>query len=471
MPEIAHAESGHPTENELQNETLGDTVAGEASVPSRAFAGSVSVIRPRGEGNNDLGRGDSLRGIQEARGSSIVVTEQNGRKCDVDSRCDQENGDLALAEIKNYVKNEQVPIDDRVFTYLSKPGGFIDCVLVQNQPSVRRIESQMGDYEVESPPAEDPDNSSEGEEQKELNASASLCPRGTVPIPRLTVERVAKSGSLDAFLAKTRRVKPIDPNGSGAYAIGHEYAKVDIWQNIRGAKGNFNIWSPFVASSGEFSLVQTWIVRGNDSDKQTLEAGLQVYEDLYDDRDVHLFIYSTRDGYENSVHPGCYNNSCNDFVQTSNAYTIGGAWSTTSSTGGAQYTIELKWYRSRTGNWWLAVGNRWMSYYPRHLFDQEGLASNADRASFGGEIYSSSVGSHTHTDMGSGAFANLGWQQAAFVANIETRATGSNTFATVPISSTYVTDSSCYSVEVGPSGSSWGTYFYYGGSGKNSSCP
>jgi len=66
--------------------------------------------------------------------------------------------------------------------------------------------------------------------------------------------------------------------------------------------------------------------------------------------------------------------------------------------------------------------------------------------------------------MGSGAFASAGWQQAAYQHNlfyIDTSGTG------VSSSLTPVTQSStCYSIDVTPSsGGSWGSYIYFGGPG------
>ena len=69
-------------------------------------------------------------------------------------------------------------------------------------------------------------------------------------------------------------------------------------------------------------------------------------------------------------------------------------------------------------------------------------------------------------------FQHVGWQHAAYTRTLEYRSTGS-VWADIPYASisTYVTDASCYSVDLNNGSSPWNTNFYFGGSGYNASCP
>jgi len=200
-----------------------------------------------------------------------------------------------------------------------------------------------------------------------------------------------------------------------------------------------------------------------------VETGWQVYRDLYGDWRAHLFIYFTPDNYGSG---GCYNLSCRGFVQVNNTVYIGDGFTVYSSDGGPQYWIKLLWYKDGTeGHWWLRYGDTWVGYYPRTLFDDNGLRNEADRIDFGGEIVNTRTDNrHTRTDMGSGNWPYQGYGYAAYqrglryvdTSNFYQRATGLNRS---------VTNRMCYDLDLLSSSGSWEEYFYFGGSGLNTSCP
>src|SRR5208337_1734516 len=88
---------------------------------------------------------------------------------------------------------------------------------------------------------------------------------------------------------------------------------------------------------------------------QTLECGWQVYPAMYGDAKPHLFIYWTADDYNTT---GCYNLTCNAFVQTGTAYAPGMALSPTSVSSGAQYVIELAYGTPEAAGGFTSMGHR-----------------------------------------------------------------------------------------------------------------
>jgi hypothetical protein len=224
-----------------------------------------------------------------------------------------------------------------------------------------------------------------------------------------------------------------------------------------------------VEKADEFSLSQIWVTRGSGADLETVETGWQVYRDLYGDWRAHLFIYFTPDNYGSG---GCYNLSCSGFVQVNNTVYIGGGFTQYSSQGGPQYTIKLLWYKDGTeGHWWLRYGDTWVGYYPRTLFDGNGLRNDANYIDFGGEIVNTRTDNrHTRTDMGSGHWPYEGYGYTAFQRGLRYVDT-SNFYQRATGLTRSVTNNMCYDLSLYSSSGSWEEYFYFGGSGYNTSCP
>uniref|UniRef100_A0A453RGT3 Neprosin PEP catalytic domain-containing protein n=1 Tax=Aegilops tauschii subsp. strangulata TaxID=200361 RepID=A0A453RGT3_AEGTS len=121
------------------------------------------------------------------------------------------------------------------------------------------------------------------------------------------------------------------------------------------------------------------------------------------------------------------------------------------------------------GHWWLELGpGVVVGYWPSGLFTH--LAHHARMVQFGGEVVNTRPpGSHTATQMGSGHFPGEGFDRAAYFRNLQVvdwdnniiRASGLKLLADHP---------GCYDIQGGFNGR-WGTYFYYGGPGRNVKCP
>lgn len=358
-------------------------------------------------------------------------------------------------------------------------GETIDCVDVYSQPALRR--AGMKDHKIIFEPRNKPPQAQEMSKGEEIDEdkipkqlyqlTGETCPEKTFPMTRLTMETLQRFETLDDFFKKrfTLIEKPFSGGGGSSGSSTHEYAHarrtVDNW----GAESVLNLWSPFVDETDEFSLSQIWVVRGSGSNRETVEGGWQKYYDLYGDWRSRLFIYFTPDNYGSG---GCYNLSCGAFVQTNSSVYIGGGFTNYSSVGGSQYKIKLLWYKDGPdGHWWLRYGNTWVGYYPRSLFDSNGLRNLGERVDFGGEIVNTSPGgAHTHTDMGSGYWPYQGFGYAAYQRNIQYVDT-SNYYRRATGLSESRTNSDCYDIDLHETSGSWGVYFYFGGSGHNTNCP
>ena len=230
------------------------------------------------------------------------------------------------------------------------------------------------------------------------------------------------------------------------------------------------MWSPYTEQSNEFSLSQMWVVRGAGSNLETVEGGWQKYRDLYGDYRPRLFIYFTPDNYGSG---GCYNLTCGAFVQVNGSVYIGGGFTNISSHPhpSAAWEFTLRWQRhGESGNWWLKYGNTWVGYYPRDLFDNNGLRPRGALIDFGGEIIDRQPGGqHTRTDMGSGHFPGDWFGYAAYQRQIRGISTSNVWIIRLTLNASR-TDANCYDISVHSSSGSWERYFYFGGPGYNNHC-
>ena len=276
------------------------------------------------------------------------------------------------------------------------------------------------------------------------------------------------------MLPAMRGLAPVDdPREIALPAVDqHKYAYATQSATCYGTEGNINAWPVYVEWSDEFSLGQLWLVRGSGAALQTLEVGQQTYKDLYGDWQPHLFTFYTTNNYtQQGDNMGGYNESVAGWVQYATTIHPGALSSPLSQFGGAQYQMALK-IQLWQGNWWLRVNGTWIGYYPASLYSTTGLRSQADRLDWGGEIVDS--GAHpgtTETDMGNGHWPYEGWQHCAYMNNLRYQSATNGTMT--DYNGTGVAPMpNCYDIETHMnSGTSWGSYFWWGGSGRNSGCP
>ncbi|KAK4763420.1 hypothetical protein SAY86_009188 [Trapa natans] len=351
-------------------------------------------------------------------------------------------------------------------TIQSPDGDVIDCVLSDQQPAFDHPKLK-GKKLLDPPvrPKGHTHNRRNPENFQLWGASGESCPEGTIPIRRTTEQDMLRASSVGRFGRKVARHVRRDTSSSGhEHAVG--YASGDQYY---GAKASINVWAPRVSNQYEFSLSQMWVISGSfGDDLNTIEAGWQVSPELYGDSYPRFFTYWTTDAYQAT---GCYNLLCSGFVQTNSRIAIGAAISPTSSYSGGQFDISiLIWKDPKHGNWWLEFGSGTLvGYWPSELFTH--LRDHASMVQFGGEIVNSqqSSRSHTGTQMGSGHFAVEGFRKASYFRNLETVDWDNNL---IPLQNLRVLADhpNCYDIRGGIN-KVWGSYFYYGGPGRNVRCP
>ncbi|KAK7853108.1 hypothetical protein CFP56_036864 [Quercus suber] len=194
------------------------------------------------------------------------------------------------------------------------------------------------------------------------------CPKGTIPIRRITrkellgaasIEHFGREGPRSSFVANTTNnqsshfvyrnngtevnVFPL-PDHSTSYLITLGYSYV-------GARGNINIWNPRVQSPDEYTTAQIWLKSGPGDSFESIEAGWML------------------DSYQKT---GCINLICSGFDPNQK-------------------------------RWWLKFGDDVIGYWPFEILTY--MQQKAVLVQWGGDVYSKNVKGvkpHTTTAMGSG---------------------------------------------------------------------
>ncbi|XP_054811313.1 uncharacterized protein LOC129312663 [Prosopis cineraria] len=361
----------------------------------------------------------------------------------------------------------------------SSDGDIIDCVLISNQPAFDH--PGLKNHKIQRRPNFHPEGRRIVDENKvgsnskpmsQLWQNSGNCPKGTIPIRRTKEDDVMRASSIEQFGKKKHQNIPQPSFAQSQSELvtqnGHQHAIVYVQgDKYYGAKATINVWKPDVQQPNEFSLSQIWLLSGTfGKDLNSIEAGWQVSPDLYGDNNTRFFIYWTSDSYQGT---GCYNLFCSGFIQTNNEIALGATISPLSGYGGSQYDITiLIWKDPKQGNWWMQYGNNQvLGYWPASLFPN--LSDSATVIEWGGEVVNSeSNGQHTTTQMGSGHFPEEGFGKASFFKGLQVVSEDNQLVPPSGIA-TYTDQSNCYNVKSGSS-SSWGSYFYYGGPGRNPNC-
>jgi hypothetical protein len=340
-------------------------------------------------------------------------------------------------------------------------GSYVDCVTVATQPGVRA----QGITRLATPPAPSVlggTATSKGTPslltlgRTDRFGHAVSCPVGTIPMLRMSLDRLTRFPTLAAYRAKPSTgaarartgaaTAQLDPDDR-RYAEGIEHI------DNHGANSWLNLWNP----DANFSISQQWITAGFDTQHQTIEGGWIKYPARFGDKSV-LFIFTTPDNYRTQ----CYNLECGKFVQTNRKWVLGGPWPRYSTLGGTQYGFQMQWKLSG-GNWWLFLQTTGafeaVGYYPASAFNGGALTNGAQVTEFGGETGPTTT---MWPPMGSGRPAGDGYGQAAFQSLIFY--TGTNDVGHWSTLEPHQDWPSCYTIAPGFS-SDWGTYFYFGGPG------
>ncbi|CAN6373651.1 unnamed protein product [Urochloa humidicola] len=366
-----------------------------------------------------------------------------------------------LREVRSFLRR----VNKAPVTSIQSPDGdIIDCVPISKQPAFDH--PLLKNHTIQMHPSYHPyGDSNIAPPITQTWHENGKCPENTIPIQRIKEEDVLRASSVNLYGKKRPDdLQKFHPNSSAT--SGHQYAVASSPAgNYYGTKITINLWKPTVESTQDFSLTQLWIDAGSNNDINTIEAGWQVYPYLYGDANPRLFIYWTRDAYQKT---GCYNLGCSGFVQTNNQIAIGGTLAPQSVYGGSQYEIcFLVWKDPNSGNWWMKLGGTNVGYWPSCIFTH--LQKSASNVQCGGEVASFENG-QTSTQMGSGHFPVEGFRKASYIRNIQ-YIDSSNYLRSAKGLSLVTPAPNCYNAKSGTSSNDWGTYFFYGGPGRNPNCP
>lgn len=377
----------------------------------------------------------------------------------------------AFAEMKTHILNlydkTEVP-----HSFMDESGAIIDCIPIEQQPALRGSSGaipkapDLPHHGVAGAPQgerkDSPIASPLGPDRKDQHGNVMHCPPGTIPMRRITLEDMSRFESVRDFFRKGPRQSERPPQPIIAPGVPATHRWAHGFQNVSNGGGHswLSIWDPQIGPNQVFSLAQHWYVGGSGANLQTVECGWQVYpQRLSGDTQPHLFTYYTADDYATT---GCYDLTCNAFVQTGTSYFPGMVLRPWSVIGGPMYIIELSYWHN-SGGWWLYVngqsGKDAIGYYPDKLFKGGALASHATEIDYGGEV----VGTTSFPPMGSGQPANAGWLKAAYQHNIGYWTPQGG--AMVQASLTPVQGLPCYTAKVEVAGSPWAETLWFGGPG------
>lgn len=364
-------------------------------------------------------------------------------------------------------------------SFMDESGAIYDCIPIEQQPALKGSRGSVpkapdappaaptGPHAARGPHEEWKDHliaSPLGTDLKDQHGNVMHCPAGTIPMRRVTLEDLSRFPTLRDFFRKGPRGAGRPPRASEPPTVPATHRWAHAFQNVNNGGGHsyLNLWDPPIGPNQIFSLSQHWYVGGSGANLQTLECGWQVYPGRLGDTKAHLFTYWTADDYNTT---GCYDLTCSAFVQLSSSFAPGMVLSPTSVVGGSQYIMELAYWHTG-GRWYLyyngTSGSNAIGYYPDTLFKGGALASHATEIDYGGEV----VGTTSFPPMGSGHFANEGWQKAAYQRTIGywTPLGGAMINASLTPSQSWP---NCYTAEVVKYAAPWFETLWYGGPGGN----
>jgi neprosin-like protein len=383
---------------------------------------------------------------------------------------------------------------EAVHSFMDENGSVFDCIPIDQQPALREKTAAGVAKPITLPAATEPRGAAHtrkeadtrktyrvtqlGAKREDQAGNRMQAPSGTIPMRRLTIQNLTKFKTLRNFFEKSpygsatpphaNGAKPLSPRSKGApsaaiQAVQATHRWAHAYQNVsnRGGHSFLNVWDPPIGPNQVFSLSQHWYVGGSGGGLQTAEVGWQVYPQMYGNTKPVFFIYWTADDYQTT---GCYNLTCTAFVQTNGSWAIGGALSPSSTPGGRQFEIDVSFYLVN-GNWWLYVGGgaaaNAIGYYPTSLYRNGALASQAAEIDFGGEV----VGTTSWPPMGSGAFANQGYQHAAYQRDVRYFPSGGGNVAASLTAA--AASPACFTATVTSFNPPWNETLFFGGPGGN----
>ncbi len=387
----------------------------------------------------------------------------------------------AFADMRSYVLDMYQGVVVKQ-SFVNGENHYFDCVTTESQPSLHYLKDKTPasppvPAAPPKPPAE-PDGATEQARTDVAQArqetgfdkygNAMSCPQGTIPMHRISIERLTNFATVKDFLAKGPDGAGRAPDTTkGTQALGQRhYGHGYQFTPNFGGQSILNLWDV----DSFFNISQHWYVSPYGfTSLQSVEGGTIDYPRGFGNRAV-LFVYYTPDNYLS----GCYNLSCRGFVQVNNNGGLGNYFQRYSIAGGVQIELQMQW-KFVNGNWWLylyrgtvadAVG-----YYPGSAYGSGPLSvGSATSVDYGGEVLADPSGSGPYwSKMGSGFVPSTGFGWVAYQRNIflilQNYASQWTYLNAVSTSSPVY---NCYQVLYydAPSGGSYTSHIYFGGAGS-----
>ncbi|XP_018482156.1 uncharacterized protein LOC108853209 isoform X1 [Raphanus sativus] len=374
-------------------------------------------------------------------------------------------------------------------TIKSEDGDIIDCVDIYKQhafdhPALRNHKIQMKpSVEFGKTKTTIPNNGTSKPITSQIWSKSGTCPKGTIPVRRVSREDIIRASSPSHFGRKTPRRYDFLDNALKhkgnfnitAERLGQPLPKdrseailIALGYNYVGAQSDINVWNPPGVQYNDYSSAQIWLLAGLSDQFETIEAGWVVNPHVFGDSRTRLFTYWTNDSYATT---GCTNLLCSGFVQTTTSFALGAAVEPVSTQSSDQYHITVSMFLDPyTQHWWLTCGNNVLGYWPGNLFTY--LKHSATAVQWGGEVYSADVrkNPHTKTTMGSGRWASYRFGESCFHTNVRIK-DYSLQIKYPEYLSEYSDEYDCYSTKLDRETYMSEPMFFFGGPGQNRFCP
>jgi hypothetical protein len=386
-----------------------------------------------------------------------------------------------------------------VSTVTTSLGQLVDCVDVNRQPALwnGRGWDPITLPEGQAPPR----HGAPGEDASAARLASVDCPSGAVPMMHIDMDMLRPFPDVQSFQSGGNDT--MNRPGSATARAGStdelQFAGVKKtgMTGTVGAGAILNIWrtNNFYVSD-DFTLTAIFLYGGSGSNYEEVTTGYVRYDDLFGEAmsgfenvnpcgGVYGCGYEHFFTYRAGNSTGCWNGTCDDFVQISSTYYPGQQFDPNHETwwccGGVKsadhYEFQLdvqRWSASHV--WAVYYDSTYVGYYPATYFDSSGIGTSAPSVAWSGEIRDTVYPGHTGMDMGSwgsvGAenqFPGAGIDKNAYIRNIGWYSPGwteANIFVGSFAPYTFRTDAYCYDVtrHIDTSGD-WGNYIWYGGPG------
>ncbi|XP_045828829.1 uncharacterized protein LOC123920587 [Trifolium pratense] len=339
---------------------------------------------------------------------------------------------------------------ERQLSFINTEAGYIvDCVDIYKQPAFDH--PLLQNHKLQMKPSFEEKNS---QTSMKISSTKSIyglekvsCPKGTVPIRRVTKDDLIRGKYLfndrtltqNGFRTGTAHVF-LRPSGGPYY----------------GVNGTTSVWHPSVVM-GQESAGHLYVQNGNGDGTNKIIVGWHVFPQLYhNDNATHLYTY-WKSGNAN----GCYNILCSGFVQTAQEYFVGSRIPRTSVYRGAMTEMPISLVQDPASkNWWLSVAFKSIGYFPAHLFSN---LKEAGEVGWGGLTVTPS-GTNS-PPMGTGDFVNGDFSEVCYFRHVAYQSVSRKFIGpATSLASTFNDCPKCYNVVYyGDKGGQFGYSLQFGG--------